>query len=71
MATSTLNQIGSAVARTGGSFRRGLQRLMTARELQARRYVNDYMLAADDASPAAFGIDRKSLLQGIDGRFPW
>lgn len=71
MATTTLNHIGSAGARTGGPFRRGLRRLMTARELQARRYVNDYLLTLDDASLAAFGIDRKSLSQGIDGRYPW
>jgi len=71
MATTTLNQLGSAVARTGRPFRRGLQRMMTARELQARRYVNDYLLTLDDASLAAYGIDRKSLLQGIDGHYPW
>jgi hypothetical protein len=71
MATTTLSQLGSAAARTGGPFRRGLQRMMTARELQARRYVNDYLLTLDDASLAAFGIDRKSISQGIDGRHPW
>ena len=71
MATTTLNQIGSAVARTGGPFRRGIQRLMTSREARARRYVNDYLLTLDDASLAAFGIDRKSLSQGIDGNYPW
>lgn len=71
MATTTLDQFGSAVARTGGPFRRGLRRMMTARELQARRYVNHYLMTLDDASLAAFGIDRKSLSQGIDGRYPW
>jgi hypothetical protein len=71
MATTTLDQFGSAVARAGRPLRRGLQRMMTARELQARRYVNDYLLTLDDASLAAFGIDRKSLSQGIEGRYPW
>lgn len=71
MATTTLNHIGSAAARTGGPFRRGLQRMMTARELHARRYVNDYLMTLDDASLAAYGIDRKTLLEGIDGRYPW
>jgi len=71
MATTTLNHFGSAIARTGGPFRRGFQRLMTARELQARRYVNDYLLTLDDAALAAYGIDRKSLSQGIEGRYPW
>ena len=71
MATTTLNQLGSAIARTGGPFRRGLQRMMTARELQARRYVNAYLLTLDDAALAAYGIDRKSLSQGIEGRYPW
>lgn len=71
MAITTLNQLGSAVARTGRPLRRGLQRMITAREIQARRYVNDYLLTLDDASLAAFGVDRRSLSQGIDGRHPW
>lgn len=71
MAAMILNEFGSAPARTGGPFRRVLKRMMTAREVQARRYVNDYMLTLDDATLAAYGIDRKSLSQGIHAKYPW
>jgi hypothetical protein len=71
MATITFNSIGSASARTGGLFRRALTRMMTARELQARRYANDYLLTLDDATLAAYGIDRRTISQGINASYPW
>jgi hypothetical protein len=71
MATITFNSVGSASARTGGLFRRALTRMMTARELQARRYVNDYLLTLDDATLAAYGIDRRTISQGINASYPW
>ena len=71
MAAMILNDLGSAPARSGGPFRRALKRLMTAREVQARRYVNDYMLTLDDATLAAYGIDRKSISHGIHAKYPW
>ena len=71
MATITFNSIGSASARTGGLFRRARTRMMTARELQARRYVNDYLLTLDDATLAAYGIDRRTISQGINASYPW
>jgi hypothetical protein len=71
MATITFNSLGSASARTGGLFRRALTRVVTARELQARRYINDYLRTLDDATLAAYGIDRATLSKGFDARFPW
>jgi hypothetical protein len=71
MATITLSDIGSAPARTGGPFRRALARMMTAREMQARRYVNDYLLTLDDAMLATYGVDRKTLSREINGHAPW
>jgi hypothetical protein len=71
MATMTFNSVGTAPARTGGLFRRALTRMMTARELQARRYVNDYLLTLDDATLAAYGIDRKTISNGIIASYPW
>jgi hypothetical protein len=71
MATITFNSFGSASARTGGLFRRALRRMMTARELQARRYVNDYLLTLDDATLAAYGVDRRTISQGINASYPW
>jgi hypothetical protein len=71
MATMTLDGFGSAPARTGGLFRRALTRVITARELQARRYVNDYLLTLDDAMLATYGIDRRTISQGINASFPW
>jgi hypothetical protein len=71
MATTSFNTIGTAPARTGGLFRRALARMATARELQARHRVNDYLLMLDDARLAAFGLDRMAKAKGLDGRFPW
>ena len=71
MATMSLNGIESAPARTGGLFRRALTRVMTVRELRARRYVNDYLLTLDDAMLATYGIDRRTISQGINASFPW
>ena len=41
--------------------RTGLGRMMTARERQARRYVNSALLQLDDATLAKAGYDRESL----------
>ncbi|MBL6431501.1 MAG: hypothetical protein HPM95_11440 [Alphaproteobacteria bacterium] len=38
-----------------------LSSLVTARERQARRYVNGYLLSLDDATLAAYGYDRAEL----------
>ncbi|GAB4521452.1 MAG: hypothetical protein Tsb0019_22870 [Roseibium sp.] len=48
--------------RTGGSFvRRAFDRMIEARSVQARRYVNGYLLSLDDATLAAHGYDRDRL----------
>jgi hypothetical protein len=71
MATITLSDIGNAPARAGGPFRRVLARMMNAREMQARRYVNDYLRSLDDATLATYGVDRKTLMNGINAHAPW
>jgi len=71
MATMIHTDAGNAPARVGGPFRRALQRMMTAREIQARRYVNDYILSLDDATLATYGIDRKTVSKGIHAQYPW
>jgi hypothetical protein len=71
MATITLSDFGSVSSRAGGPFRRALARMMTAREMQARRYVNDYLRSFDDATLATYGVDRKTLFKGIDGHAPF
>ncbi|MFD1696505.1 hypothetical protein [Roseibium aestuarii] len=40
---------------------RALGRMVEAREKQARRYVNGYLLSLDDATLTAHGYDRASL----------
>ncbi len=44
-----------------GVFRRALDRLIAAREHQARRYVNGFLFSLDDATLAAYGYDRAEL----------
>ncbi|KZM48509.1 hypothetical protein OA90_20265 [Labrenzia sp. OB1] len=56
IATTTSTRIG------GNSFmRRALDRMIEARTVQARRYVNGYLLSLDDATLATHGYDRKQL----------
>ena len=71
MAIFTLNTVGSATARTGGRFRRALRRIMPAREPQARRYVNDYLMMFDDSGLATYSMGRKTNATGIHANFPW
>ena len=48
--------------RTGSSFmRRAFDRMIEARSIQARRYVNGYLLSLDDATLASHGYDRAQL----------
>jgi len=57
MVTST-----STTTRGNGSFvRRAFDRMIEARTVQARRYVNGYLLSLDDATLAAHGYDRAEL----------
>jgi hypothetical protein len=69
MATVTLDEAGSATARTGGRFRRALRRLTATREARSRRRVDDYFLLLDDARLATFSISRKT--NGFNANFPW
>ncbi|QFT31051.1 hypothetical protein K1718_09955 [Roseibium porphyridii] len=44
-----------------GFMRRAFDRMVEARSVQARRYVNGYLLSLDDATLAAHGYDRDEL----------
>ena len=52
----------STSTRANGSLvRRAFDRMIEARTVQARRYVNGYLLSLDDATLAAHGYDHKEL----------
>lgn len=62
MATTTMTAGFSTGTRSSGGFvRKTLGRMVAAREAQARRYVNGYLLSLDDATLAAHGYDRATL----------
>ncbi|MHC5652710.1 hypothetical protein [Stappia sp.] len=42
-------------------FRKAMDSMVAARERQARRYVNGYLLSLDDATLAAYGYERAEL----------
>ncbi|MEP3046258.1 MAG: hypothetical protein ABJL55_09270 [Roseibium sp.] len=46
---------------SGSLMRRALDRMIEARTVQARRYVNGYLLSMDDATLAAHGYDRSQI----------
>jgi hypothetical protein len=69
MVTLTLGELGSEISRRGAIVRRTLRRVSSARALQGRPYINGYMLTLDDATLAAYGVD-KALARGIDARYP-
>ncbi|WP_306030506.1 MULTISPECIES: hypothetical protein [unclassified Stappia] len=62
IATTTTTAIAGA-SRNGskGLFRKAIDSMVAARERQARRYVNGYLLSLDDATLAAYGYDRAEL----------
>ncbi|WP_186396897.1 hypothetical protein [Stappia sp. TSB10GB4] len=62
IATTTTTAI-SSVSRSSSKsvFRKALDSMIAARERQARRYVNGYLLSLDDATLAAYGYDRAEL----------
>ena len=58
--TST-SHAGASRSSSKGFMHRAFSSLVTARERQARRYVNGYLLSLDDATLAAYGYDRAEL----------
>ncbi len=44
-----------------GIFRRAFDNMIAARERQARKYVNGYLLTLDDSTLAAHGYSREAL----------
>ena len=59
--TTSTSLMGSSRAGEKSFARRALDGLVAARERQARRYVNGYLLSLDDATLASYGYDRAEL----------
>ena len=59
--TKALCYAGASRSSSKGFMHRAFSSLVTARERQARRYVNGYLLSLDDATLAAYGYDRAEL----------
>ncbi|WP_417686149.1 hypothetical protein [Roseibium sp.] len=58
IATTT---IGGSSRSSNGFVRRAFDRMVEAREKQARKYVNGYLLSLDDATLTAHGYKRSEL----------
>ena len=71
MATATVTSTGINGGTRHGMFRRALDRMVSARERQARRYVNGYLLSLDDATLNAYGYDRRQLEDEGAMTFPY
>ncbi|WP_319775585.1 hypothetical protein [Breoghania sp.] len=52
-------------------FRRAFDRMVCARERQAKRYVNGYLLTLDDTTLNAQGLDRSQLEREGAMTFPY
>nr|WP_197673795.1 hypothetical protein [Stappia sp. ES.058] len=52
---------GSSRGNSKGFVGKAFASLVSARERQARRYVNGYLLSLDDATLAGYGYDRAEL----------
>jgi len=61
MATMTFGDVYARSAPPRGVLRRAAARLVAAREAEARRRVNSYLLGLDDATLASLGYDRAVL----------
>jgi hypothetical protein len=60
MSTMTARALQETLGRSG-RLKRALDRIMSGRELSARRYVNGYLLSLDDATLVTYGFDRGAL----------
>lgn len=72
IATTTSTVLGASPGSSGKSLlHKAFDRMVSARERQARRYVNGYLLSLDDATLAVYGYDRAELERegGINGIF--
>ncbi len=61
MATTTFGDVRNRTAPPRSILRRAMAHMIVAREAQARRRVNVYLLGLDDATLAALGYDRNVL----------
>lgn len=61
----------SARTRSHGALRRAFSRMISAREAQARRAVNGYLLSLDDATLATYGYSRTELERASDNGHPF
>lgn len=61
MATNTFGDVRNRTAPPRSVLRRAMATMIAAREAQAHRRVNAYLLGLDNATLAALGYDRKVL----------
>ena len=70
MATTTFGDVRNRTAPPRSILRRAAAQLIAAREAQAHRRVNAYLLGLDDAALAALGYDRNLLEDAGRGYVP-
>ncbi len=70
MATRTFGDVRNRTAPPRSVLRRAMAHMIAAREAQAHRRVNAYLLGLDDATLAALGYDRKILEDAGRGHAP-
>ncbi|MBK5950100.1 hypothetical protein CH339_18980 [Rhodobium orientis] len=56
---------------TSSALRRMLDKVTRGRELQAKKYVNGYLLTLDDETLAELGYDRKKIEAEGANPFPY
>jgi len=66
---STLNSKEKSAAK--GLFERMFARFIEARQLQAQRYVNGYLLTFNDQTLAELGYERSELKKNAVDYFPY
>lgn len=70
MATTTFGDVHTRSAPPRGVLRRAVARLVAAREAEAQRRVNSYLLGLDDGTLATLGYDRAVLERAGRGSTP-
>ncbi len=70
MATTTFGDVRNRTAPPRSILRRAMAHMIAAREAQAQRRVNAYLLGLDNATLAALGYDRNVIEDAGRGLAP-
>ncbi len=54
-----------------GAVRRAFDRIVAARELEAKRHINGFLASLDDATLAEYGYDRDDIKGSSTASFPY